>query len=82
MLLSTDQLLYSQATIYAAMFSKNPINADTERAIESVHIKWAESGENEGLSFPQDKENCPEKCSLHIEWVSVNWGLTTITLSV
>ena len=36
------------------------MNTDTDGAIESVRIKRAKSGENEGLSFPQDKVNCPE----------------------
>ena len=42
------------------MIQLNTINTDTERAVESVCVKQAESEENEGLSFPQDKVNCPE----------------------
>ena len=42
------------------MIQLNTINTDTERAVESVCIKQAESKENEGPSFPQDKVNCPE----------------------
>ena len=42
------------------MIQLNTIDIDTERAVESVRIKQAEYKENEGLSFPQDKVNCPE----------------------
>ena len=42
------------------MIQLNTINTDTERAVESVPIKQAESKENEGLSLPQDIVNCPE----------------------
>ena len=42
------------------MIQLNTINTDTERAVESVRIKQGESKENKGLSFPQDKVNCPE----------------------
>ena len=63
------------------MIQLNTINTDTERAVESVCIKQAESKENEGLSFPQDKVNCPEWCGVHIKWVSVKWGSTAITFS-
>ena len=42
------------------MIRLNTINTDTERAVESVRIKQGESKENEGLSFPQGKVNCPE----------------------
>ena len=34
------------------MIRLNTINTDTERAVESVSIKQAESKENEGLFFP------------------------------
>ena len=59
-----ERNILKQATNFQTKLQSNPVNMDSEGAIESVHINRVSviSGLNlekmKGLSFPRDKANC------------------------